>query len=67
MAGFAALVIVTAVPLSEADVIGLDGPAQIEGRPVAHEVPVGHDGIELVAVKASVAGLYNSAVFKPTC
>src|ERR1700735_3634687 len=66
--GFAALVIVTVVPLSEADVIGLVGPAQIEARPVAHDVPVGQLGIGLATgMKASVAGLYNSAVFKADC
>ena len=56
--------IVTVVPVSEAEVIGLVGPAQIEGRPVAHDVPVGHAGDGLVAVKASVAGLYNYAQFE---
>jgi hypothetical protein len=66
--GFAVdIVIVTVVPLSEADEIALVGPAQMEGRPLAHEVPAAHPGIELVAVKASVAGLYNSAEFNPTC
>ena len=65
------MVIVTVVPLSAADAIALAllaGPAQIEGRPVAHEVRVGHTGIALVvAVKASVAGLYNSAVLSAVC
>src|SRR5580698_4262260 len=66
--GFAVvMVIVTVVPLSEADVIALVAPAQMEGNALAHEVPVGHPGIELVAVKASVVGLYNSAEFNPTC
>ena len=57
LVGFAALVMVTVVPLSAAEVIGAVAPAQIAGRPVAHEVPVGQLGIELAAVKASVAGL----------
>ena len=68
LAGFAVVIVmVTVVPLSDALEIALVVPAQIAGKPVAHEVPVGHDGTELVAVNASVAGLYNSAEFNPTC
>lgn len=66
--GFADVIVtVTVVPLSEVDEITLAVPAQIEGRPVEHDVPVGHPGIVEVAVNASVTGLYSSAVFSPVC
>ena len=70
--GFAVLiVIVTVVPLSLAELMLLVGPAQTEANPVVHAggcVPAGHPGIALVvAVKASVAGLYNSALLNATC
>jgi len=66
--GFAVVVVtVTVVPLSEIDEMALGVPGQVAGRPLEHEVPAAHTGIELVAVKASVAGLYNSAVYNPTC
>src|SRR5208282_6601439 len=56
-AGFAALVTVTVVPLSAVEVIGLAVPGHRNGV-----------GMVLVsAVKVSVVGLYNSAVFNPTC
>src|SRR6202035_3542125 len=57
--GFAVLVIVTVVPLSDAEVIGLSGPPQVEGSPVVHVggvVPAVHPGIEPVAVKVSATG-----------
>jgi hypothetical protein len=57
--GLAALVIVTVVPLSDAEVIGLCVPPQFEGSPVVHPgsvVPAAHPGIEPVAVKLSVVG-----------
>src|SRR5277367_5653385 len=63
-----ALVMVTVVPLSAAAVIAADGPPHIDGRPVAHDdTPAAHPGIEPVAVKASVAGLYNSAECSADC
>src|SRR6202046_4730356 len=63
-----ALVMVTVVPLSDAAVIAADGPPHTDGRPFAHEVtPAAHPGIEAVAVKASVAGLYNSAECSADC
>ena len=57
--GFAALVIVTVVPLSDADVIGLSVPPQFAGSPVVHDggvVPAVHPGIDPVAVKVSATG-----------
>ena len=57
--GFAALVMVTVVPLSEEDVIGAAVPPHIEGRPVVHAggaVPAAHPGIAPVAVKVSATG-----------
>ena len=55
--GFAVLMVtVTVVPLSDVEAIALPGPAHIEGNPVAHDVPVGHPGIEPVTVKLSVTG-----------
>src|ERR1019366_10413471 len=60
--GFAALVIVTVVPLSAADVIILTVPGQIAGSPPAHIVPAAHPGMDAIAVKESVTGLYSSAV-----
>src|ERR1700679_332940 len=63
-----ALVMVTVVPLSDAAVIAAEGPPHTDGRPLLHEVtPAAHPGIELVAVKASVAGLYNSAECSADC
>ena len=62
------IVMVTVVPLSVAVEIALAAPTQTEGRPSAHEAPpAAHPGIELVAVKASVAGLYNSAECNAAC
>jgi hypothetical protein len=65
------MVMVTVPPLSLALPIALVGPPQTEARPVVQaggKVPAGHPGIALVvAVKASVAGLYNSAVFNAVC
>ena len=77
------IVMVTVVPVSDADVIALAVPPQTEGRPVVQSqtspagqvagvtgglvCPAGHAGIELVKLKASVAGLYNSAVFSAVC
>ena len=57
--GFAALVMVTVVPLSAEDVIGLLVPPQIEGSPVVQAggvVPAVHPGIDPVAVKVSATG-----------
>jgi hypothetical protein len=57
--GFAVLVIVTVVPLSEADVIALSGPLQVEGSPVVQlggVVPAVHPGMDPVAVKVSATG-----------
>jgi hypothetical protein len=57
--GFAELVIVTVVPLSLADVIGLVAPPQFAGSPVVHDggaVPAVHPGIDAVAVKVSATG-----------
>ena len=64
-----ALVMVTVVPLSDAAVIAADGPPQIDAMPAAHDdTPAAHPGIEpVVAVKASVVGLYNSAVCSADC
>jgi hypothetical protein len=52
-------VIVTVVPLSMADVIGLCGPPHTDGSPVVHDggvVPAVHPGIDPVAVKVSATG-----------
>jgi hypothetical protein len=57
--GFAALVTVTVVPLSDVDVIGLSVPPQVAGSPVLHDggvVPAAHPGIDPVAVKVSATG-----------
>ena len=57
--GFAVLVIVTVVPLSDVDVIGLSVPPQVEGSPVVQvggAVPAVHPGMDPVAVKVSAAG-----------
>src|SRR5580698_1208167 len=63
-----ALVMVTVVPLSDAAVIAAAGPPQTDARPVAHDdTPAAHPGIEAVAVKASVVGLYNSAECSAAC
>jgi hypothetical protein len=61
------IVTVTVVPLSDVDEIALEAPAHTAGSPAHDATPAAHFGIELVAVKASVAGLYNSAVFRATC
>src|SRR5271156_840079 len=73
------IVMVTVVVVSAAVEIALAVPAQTEGRPLVQshtspagqvagatgglECPAGHAGIELVKLKASVAGVYNSALF----
>src|ERR1700735_3106989 len=63
-----ALVMVTVVPLSDAAVIAADGPPHMDGSPVAQDdTPAAHPGIEPVAMKASVAGLYNSAEWSADC
>ncbi len=70
---------VAVVPVSVALEIALAVPPQTEGKPVVQShtspagqvagatgavvCPAGQAGIELVKLKASVAGLYNSAVF----
>src|SRR5580692_3445319 len=65
------MVMVTVLVLSLALEIALVAPAQTDARPVVQaggDVPAGHPGIALVvATKASVAGLYNSAVFSAVC
>ena len=65
------MVMVTVLPVSLAELIALVGPPHIDASPVVHAggcVPAGHAGIAfVVAAKASVAGLYNSAVFNATC
>ena len=58
---------VTVVPLSAVDEIALEAPAHTAGRPAQAGTPAAHTGIEPVAMKASVAGLYNSALFDATC
>src|ERR1700674_27443 len=70
--GFAVvMVMVTVPPLSDALEIALVGPGQTAASPSVQaggNVPGAHDGIALVvAVKLSVAGLYNSAVCHATC
>jgi len=65
------MVMVTVPLLSVAPEIALVGPPQTDASPVVQvggKVPAGHPGIAwVVAVKASVAGLYNSAVFSAIC
>jgi len=57
------MVKVMVVPLSDELEIGLLLVEQTDGRPLAHDAtPDAHPGIELIAVKVSVAGLYISAV-----
>ena len=74
---------VTVVPLSAAVEMLTVGPTQTEGSAVVQSqvspgrqvaggtaglaCPAGQAGIELVAVKASVAGLYNSAECNAAC
>ena len=62
------LLIVTVVPVSDAEVITVAVPGQLAGSPVVHAVgveiedsPAGHPGTDAIAVKLSVAGLYSSA------
>src|SRR5208282_3942792 len=62
-----ALVIVTVVPVSDAAVIGLATPGHIAGSAPAQIVPAAHPGTDAIAVKASVVGLYNSAVLSAIC
>src|ERR1700688_4398213 len=65
------MVMVTVLVASLALEIALVGPAHSDAKPVVQaggDVPAGHPGIALVVgVKASVAGLYNSAVFSAIC
>src|ERR1700719_2414809 len=70
--GLAVLMVMVTVPLlSLAALIALVGPPHIDANPVVQvggDAPAGHPGIALVVgVKASVAGLYNSAVFSAIC
>ena len=66
------LLIVTVVPVSDAELITLAVPGQVAGSPLVHagvvkeDSPAGHPGTDAMAVNLSVAGLYSSAVLSAT-